>query len=391
METQGTDTLIIHLAKQFNDLPYYMTFPAFTPIPAAHDTDPTKYEQHPWATGPYQVDSDNPGVELTLKKNPYWDPKTDAARHQYPDGWDFKWGSDHLKSQQAIINGTDPVDTTSISYDNIDSTLLPQVQAGKQDQLIQGQSPCTLVVNLDTRKIPDINVRKAIAMAYPYDQLYTAAGQNPYVAEKATTFMPPSVPGYTKYPSQPGLNGTGTGDPDAAKALLQQAGKLGFQLSWYYDNTLPTPQQVSQIRADALTKAGFTVKPIGVPTKELRSHLSDYSSPVNMLQGPSGWCSDWPSGFSWFPVLFESHSITDLQSWGFQSDKTLDAQIDAIAALPSDQATAKWGALDQQLMNQYLALPRYYDKMAVVEGTGLGGTEGDGTMGMPNFENMFVK
>ncbi len=75
----------------------------------------------------------------------------------------------------------------------------------------------------------------------------------------------------------------------------------------------------------------------------------------------------------------------------FQSDKTLDAQIDAIAALPSDQATAKWGALDQQLMNQYLALPRYYDKMAVVEGTGLGGTVGDGTMGMPDFENMFVK
>src|SRR5262245_42760713 len=38
VETQGTDTLIIHLAKPFPDLPFYMTFPMFGPIPQAKDT-----------------------------------------------------------------------------------------------------------------------------------------------------------------------------------------------------------------------------------------------------------------------------------------------------------------------------------------------------------------
>src|SRR5918998_1684800 len=52
VETQGTDTLIIHLARPFSDLPFYMTFPMFTPIPKAKDTK-QDYKNHPLATGPY--------------------------------------------------------------------------------------------------------------------------------------------------------------------------------------------------------------------------------------------------------------------------------------------------------------------------------------------------
>jgi peptide/nickel transport system substrate-binding protein len=234
-------------------------------------------------------------------------------------------------------------------------------------------------------------VRKAIALAYPYDQTYKAAGLNDYVAEKASTILPPSVPGYTKYTPQPGLNGTGAGDPAAAKAALTAAGKAGFQLSWYYDNTQPIPQQVNQIKTQALQAAGFKVKAIGVATADLRSKLGDYDAPVNMGQSPSGWCSDWPTGGSWFPVLFQSHSLTDRTSWGMMSDKALDSEINAVGDLPTDQATGKWAAIDQEIMGRYVVLPLYYSKMANVEGTGLGGAEGDGTMGVPFFVNMYVK
>jgi len=97
VETQGTDTLIIHLAKKFPDLPYYLTFPMFTPIPKAKDTK-QDYQNKPMATGPYTFDSYTPGSELKLKKNPNWDPNTDPARHQYVDAWDFKWGQDDPKT-----------------------------------------------------------------------------------------------------------------------------------------------------------------------------------------------------------------------------------------------------------------------------------------------------
>jgi peptide/nickel transport system substrate-binding protein len=388
VETQGTDTLIIHLAKPFPDLPYYLTFPAFTPIPKAKDTK-QDYQNNPMVTGPYMYDSFVPGSELKLKRNPNWDPATDPARHAYPDAWDFKWGQDDVKTQQQILNSSGP-DANAINYANIDASLVQQVLGGKQEQLVQGQSPCNLVWGLDTRKIP-LEVRKAIATAWPYDAEWKAAGANPYTAERSSTILPPSIPGYQKYSPLPGLSGSGAGDPTAAKQQLQAAGKLGFEVSWYYDNTKPIPQQVSSVRADALTAAGFKVKAIGVSTADLRTKTSDYDAPVNLGQAPRGWCSDWPTGNSWFPVLFQTHSITDGQSWGMLSDKALDQEIDADSILPSDQATAKWAALDQKIMGMYVAIPFYYDKMALVKGTNVGTTQGDATVGMPFFQNMYLK
>jgi len=388
VETQGTDTLIIHLAKPFPDLPFYMTFPMFGPIPQAKDTK-DNYKNKWLSTGPYTIDSYTAGTELKLKKNPNWDASTDPVRHQYVDGWDFKWGVEDVANQKQVLASVGG-DATSINYANVDSSLVPDLQGDKKSQLLQGDSPCTIVLQMDTRKIP-LEVRKAIAKAYPYDQIWQAAGLTDLTALPATTIMPPSVAGYKKYTPLPDLTGTGTGDADGAKKMLTDAGKVGFELSWYYDNTKPISQQTTQIRKEALEKAGFTTKPIGVTTAELRSKLSDYNAPVNMGQSPSGWCSDWPTGSSWFPVLFQTHSIADGSSWGELSDPALDAEIDAAAKLPAEQAAPKWAELDEKIMGMYIAIPRYYDKMALVMGTKVGGAEGDGTMGMPFFVNMFVK
>ena len=388
VETQGTDTLIIHLAKKFPDLPYYMTFPMFTPIPKAKDTK-QDYQNNPMTTGPYMFDSFTPGSELKLKRNPNWDPNTDPARHQYVDEWDFKWGQEDVKTQQQVLNSSGP-DASALNYINIDGSLIQQVTGGKQSQLVQGQSPCTRVWQMDSRKIP-LEVRKAVAAAWPYDQIWKAAGYNPYIAEPSSTILPPSIPGYTKYPAVPYLTGTGQGDPTAAKSMLTAAGKTGFEVSYYYDNTKPISQQVSQVISDGLTAAGFKVKAIGVSTADLRTKTGDYSAPVNLGQSPAGWCSDWPTGNSWFPVLFESSSVTAGNSWGMLTDKSLDAEIEADAALPSDQASAKWGALDQKIMSMYVAIPRDYEKMAIVIGTNVGTTQGDATMGMPFFQAMYLK
>jgi peptide/nickel transport system substrate-binding protein len=389
VETQGADTLVIHLAKAFPDLPFFLTFPMFTPIPQAKDTK-QEYKNHPLATGPYMFDQFTPGSSLTLKKNPNWDPNTDPVRHQYADAWNFKWGGEIVATQTKVLNSNGD-DANAIEYEDIDASLIPKLQAGKTSQLIRGNSPCTYAINIDTRKIPDINVRKAIAKAYPWDAITKAAGLNDYIAEPASTFMPPSVPGYQKYTPYPDLSGTGPGDPAGAKAMLQQAGKLGFVLSWYFDNTKPISQQTSAIRAAALTKAGFKVRAIGVTTADLRTKISDYNAPVNLVQGPRGWCSDWPTGASWIPVLFKSSSISDGISWGFLQDKALDAKIDAVAALPSNQATGKWAALDQEIMGRYVALPWYYTKTALIQGTNVGGSVVDGTQGMPFFPNLFLK
>jgi peptide/nickel transport system substrate-binding protein len=388
VETPDANTLVIHLAKAFPDLPLYMTFPLFTPIPEAKDTK-DQYQNNPLATGPYMVDSYTKGTELKLKKNPYWKADTDAARHQYVDAWDFKWGQEDLKTQQSVLNSKGD-DANAVNYRDVDASLVKDVTGAKKDQLVTGPGPCTFFTQMDSRKIP-LEVRKAIAKAYPYDQIYTAAGLSDLIAQPASTIMSPTVPGYKKYTPLPDLAGTGKGDPDGAKAMLQAAGKLGFEVSWYYDNTKTVPQQVSQARADALTKAGFTVKPIGVTTAELRKKVGDYKAPVNLGQSPRGWCSDWPSGSTWFPVLFHSGAIDTGTAWGMIEDKSLDAEMDAVAALPPTEAASKWAAIDEKIMGMYLGLPLYYTKTALVIGTNVGGGGVDGTQGMPNVENLFLK
>jgi peptide/nickel transport system substrate-binding protein len=389
VETQGTDTLIIHLAKPFADLPFYMTFPMFTPIPKAKDNR-QDYKNHPMSTGPYMFDKYVPGTSLSLKQNPNWNANTDPVRHQYADAWTFEWGGELVSSQQKVLNSQGD-DANAVQYDEIDSTLIPQLTGEKANQLIKGESPCVYVLNIDTRKIPDINVRKAIAKAMPWDALSKANGNSDFSAEPASTFLPPGVPGHQKYTPFEDLTGTGAGDIEGAKKLLTDAGKLGFELSWYFDNTKPIPQQRSNIRAEALTKAGFKVKPIGVPTADVRAKAGDYDAPVNLDQAPRGWCSDWPTGSSWLPVLFESKSIAEGQSWGMLQDKALDAEIEEVAKLPTTDATGKWAALDQKIMGQYVALPWYYTKMAVVAGSNVGGAVGDATMGMPFFPYLYLK
>ena len=389
VETQGADTLIVHLAKPFSDLPFYLTFPMFTPIPQAKDTR-QDYQKHPLSTGPYMFDEYVPGTSLTLKKNANWDPHTDPVRHQYADAWSFKWGGEIVSTQQKVLNSSGD-DANAVQYEQIDASLVPQLAGDKVHQLVKGESPCVYTLNIDTRKITDINVRKAIAKAYPWDAISKASGNNDYTSEPASTFLPPSVPGYHKYTPFPDLTGTGAGDADGAKKLLTGAGRVGFELSWYFDNTKPIPQQISNIRADAFTKAGFKVKAIGVATADLRNRISDYDARVNLAQGPRGWCSDWPTGASWLPVLFESGAINDGVSWGFLQDPALDKKIEDVANLPTDQATGKWTALDQEIMGQYVALPWYYTKMAVITGSNIGGAVGDNTMGMPFFPELYLK
>ncbi len=102
------------------DLPFYAAFTMFTPIPKAKDTK-QNYEQKPMSTGPYMVDSYNPGTELKLVKNPNWDPTTDPVRHQYLDGYDFKFGLDTLKVQRQVLASSGP-DANALNYSNLDAT-----------------------------------------------------------------------------------------------------------------------------------------------------------------------------------------------------------------------------------------------------------------------------
>jgi len=391
VETPDDSTLVIHLAKKFDDMPFYAAFPMFTPIPQAKDTQ-KNYEQRPMSTGPYKVDSYVPGTELKLSKNPNWDPNSDPVRHQYVDAWDFKFAQDTIKAQRQVLASSGP-DANALNYSNLDSTLLSEVK--DQSQLVKGPSPCTITYPMDTRKIP-LEVRKLIAKAYPYDSWRKVAGLNPATDPPASTILPPAVPGFVKY-ELPGLNGTGKGAEDDAvaaeiKSELGKLGKANFELSWYFSIDDPISTQSSQLRQQVFEKAGFKVKTIGVPKAKLRTYVGNQDAPVNIGKTPTGWCSDWPSGTSWFPVLFRSDAIALGNSIGQLQDKALDAKIDAVSAKTPDEQLKEWTNVDKDILENYLpALPLYYSNTEAPMGKNIGHAINDPTQGLPEFTSIYLK
>lgn len=388
-EAPDAQTVVFHIAKPMQSFPYFASFTQFSPIPRAKDNK-DQYTNHPLATGPYMFKSYTKGKTMTLVKNPNWDAASDPARHQLPDSIIVTFATDTVQVQNAIL-ASKGADATTLNWDGVDATLVDQVKPGgaKAAQLVTGGGPCVSYFNLDTRKIP-FEVRKAIAYAYPYDQINKATGQTPLSYEPATTISAPTIPGMTRYKLDY-ATGQGKGDPVKAKGMLKAADKLGFELSYYYSIDRPTSAAANEVRRQALTEAGFTVKPIGMPHTEVRQKIADPNAPVNTGQGPAGWCYDWPAGDVIIPPIMSSTVLQSGQSVGFLSDATVDSEIVRITALKLEEQGVEWAKLDKDIMTRLLpTLPMTYPKENYLFGTKVHHVVNDVNIGLPDISGIWV-
>lgn len=382
-------TVVFKLAKRFETLPYFVSFNQFTPIPESKDTK-GEYQRHPLATGPYMFDQYIPGTSLSMKRNPNWDPNTDPARNAYPDAFKFNFGQDIIKTQTAILasNGDD---ATTLNWDAIDSSLVPQIEGDKKAQFEEGPSSCVFMINFDATKIKDINVRKAIGVAWPFESIHKAAGETSHSFTPASTVIPPQIAGRLDYTFE-NFNGQGDGDPAKAKEMLKAAGAEGFELSYYYTNDDDTAQKVNQVRKQALEAAGFKVNDIGAPAKERRAIVGKPNGKYNMLQSPAGWCFDWPSADSIIPPTFGTTALSQGgTTFGNTSSPEIDSEIKRILQLPIEEQGAEWGKMDKLLTEKYFyAMPAYYDKGNSVFGTKVKNVMNNPNKGMPEITKIWI-
>jgi len=394
VETPDDYTVVMKMAKPFADLPYYMTFPVFSPIPKAKDTK-ANYGLHPLASGPYKFEKYTPGKELILSKNDQWDPKSDPGRHQYVDKYDFQFGLDALQVQNRLIANKGP-DQTATTYDNVDSSTLPQIlNKEPEKRMLVGAGTCTTFRYIDMRKIPDLKVRQAIYAAYPFDNLHKASGDSTFTYEAATTIDPKVTPGWENFDVSPNkAGGKGNGDPVAAKKLLTEAGKNGFELKALLTDGDPIAAKVSAVYKQAFEAAGFKYTVQTLPKDKVRDETDNPKSDINLRGG--GWCLDWPSGGTVFPAIFDGRLIAAAPNAApnksFLNEPTVDAEMDRISALPSSQQPVEWAKMDKTLMTDYLpVIPIDYSKIAYLSGSKVGGTVMDSFAGGPDFTKLFIK
>jgi peptide/nickel transport system substrate-binding protein len=385
------DKITISMSKPFPDMPYWGTFPANGPVPSGKVSDPKTYKNKPWSTGPYMIKSFSPQKELVLEKNPNWDPATDPARTQYPDGYDFKLQQQSEKIDQIMLADSGSGQTT-LTYDDLLSQDYTQMKQQSPDRLTLGGSPCTYYWAPDNRKITNKKVREALSFAYPYKNAILAAGLIPGVnAIPATNLMPPGLPGRTEY-NVTGRQGFDS-DPAKAKALLKQANALGYEIKFLFRTDDQVNVKVKDAIVKGLTQAGFKATPVPTTTANYVAARDNVNEDINVRS--AGWCSDWPSGSTWLPTVLGSTNVDQTHSFGTNysafSNKKADQQMDAIQRMPLDQQADAWNALDKQIATKYFPLfTTYYTGIAQAHGSKIMGDNDDNTLGMPTWKNIWV-
>ena len=385
-------TLTLKMAKPFPDMPYWGAFPAMGPIPEGND-QPGVYRTHPWSTGPYMFDRYTPEKSLTLVRNPHWDPNTDPGRTQYPEKYVFDFQTDATKIDQILLADQDEGEYT-LTFDNILAADYRAFQSRAADRLKLGPMPLTSYWAPDYRQITDKRVRQALAYAYPYEDAALAGGFIQDVTRIwGTNLMPPGVPGRTAYNPLPD-HVPGTTDPERARALLEEAGALGFEVRFLFAADDVTQVRTKDVVVKALEEAGFVAAPVATTTADFSTERADPDNKsINVRQG--GWLSDWPSGGSWFPPMLQT---TDLSEEGLGSnyaafsEEEVDRRIEEILLLPVGEQPAAWNELDEYIATEYFPLIVLgYGGTAQAHGSRISGHEVDPTAGMPTWKNIWVE
>jgi len=386
---KGND-ITIKMRRPFTDMDYYASFPQFTAIPQAKD-NPQNYESHPLATGPYMFKDYKPGSSLTLVKNPNWDPSTDPGRMQAVDGWNFKFGQDTAKLENVIINDNGSAQTT-LTYDDVSASSYRQIAQDKS-RLVTGTSPCTFMWFLDMTKIKDINVRRAIGWAYPYKAAWKAGGEIIGVTRvPGTAILPPGTAGRKEYDAL-GNKGSVT-DAAKSRSLLKKAGFSPgeFEIKFLFasDDALSVAAKNEIVKG--LEAGGFKATPIASTSETIRTDRTDPKSPINVRS--SGWCSDWPTGGSWFPAQWAGDlvGVEGMPNPSNFKEADMDAMQDKILDTMSPaEAAPAWGTFDKTMeLRYYPAVNTGYDGVAMIHGSKVGGFANDNVRGMPTFARMYI-
>lgn len=190
-------------------------------------------------TGPFVLDSWKQGDSITFVRNEdYWGDKAKVAEVVFA----------YVPDTQAALNGALAGEFDVVT--GFDANLTDQIEANGDFAVVRGASTDkgTLAINSEKAPLDDIRVRQALRQAIDKEAIITAlaAGTTQYGP------IPELDPGYED------LSDVAPFDPDAAKALLEEAGVTDATITLTISSHYPTT--VSQILVSNLREVGITLK-----------------------------------------------------------------------------------------------------------------------------------
>ncbi|GAB2900721.1 ABC transporter substrate-binding protein [Streptomyces mayteni] len=390
LETPDDRTIVFHFQEPQNDLPYALATPGYAVVSAEGDTQEA-YDQDPVTSGPYQIEDYRSGRSMTLTRNEYWQPETDPARNAYPDSYEISFGHS-LEDSTARLMADNGDNQYATSFNNgLDAGNGPTVMedAEIRERLVDGFQPyvATLAINVD--RVTDERVREAIIRAVPLNGVLNAYGGT-IGGQYAGGIVSPLLPGYQEDYDPFGKLANPQGDVEGARALLEEADAVGYQLN-YVNNTAPEDQQAAVAIADALESAGFDVNRTEVPPETYYDTIGVVDSELDIYR--SSWGHDWLSAATVIPPLFDGRQIQDgASNYSHLNDEHVNSEIDRIRTITDPaEAAEEWVGLSQYIQEETLSfVPTFYYRQTILHGSRIGGATFNDDLGTIDMQRLFV-
>jgi peptide/nickel transport system substrate-binding protein len=364
IDTPNATTIVFHLNEPFADFNYVVAFPQTAPVPPNKDTG-ANYQQHPQSTGPYKFQSFSLNKQYTLVPNPEWKPSWDPQVSQL--------------ASKIIVN-------LNVNANDIDNRLLAgDIQMDQAGSGVQAAARARILstpslkassddpvngfmwfyyINTKVPPLNNVHCREAVEFAANKTNLQTAYG-GPYGGDIASTSMPPTVLGFTKFDLYHALSMPG-GDPAAAKAQLKLCGHpSGFSTNIAYRSD--RPREVASAQA-SLSSVGIKTTLKGYTAANYYGTFAGvpnyvHSHDLGLLAG--GWGPDWPDAYGWGWALFDGKAIVPAGNANISelNDPAVNNLFKKLES-SSSQATRNSisAQIDMAVMKDAVMLPAVYSK-----------------------------
>ncbi|MFF4156599.1 ABC transporter substrate-binding protein [Streptomyces sp. NPDC001678] len=390
LDTPDDKTVVFHFRSPHADTPFATAMPNIGPVKAEKDTQ-QKYDNAPFSSGPYKVGDYKVGKSLTLVRNEHWDAKSDPIRHQYADRFEISFGHQYADSTRRFL-ADQGADKNTMSFSNAVAPEMTEkvlAQADTKSRRLLEIQPYVDYISFNTSRLKDVRVRKALAYAMPNGQILQQNG-GATAGVIATNFLSPAMDGYR--PTDPfGKKAKPAGDPEKAKELLKEAGKLGQEVVYAYANT-DVQQKVQVVVVQALERAGFKVQRKEIDSNIWRTEIAKVKNDFDLYR--TSWGADWPVSSTVVPPLFDGRQIADgSQNYGHLDDAKVNAEVDRISALPDvKQAAPAWQKLADKILTEDVpGVPTFYNNQFSLWGSNLGGIKYHPVYGTVDPTAVFVK
>jgi peptide/nickel transport system substrate-binding protein len=379
-------SITFHLQEAAPDFPYAASWGTTSPIPQSQDSNPQKIDQHPFSSGPYKIQSYERGTKLVAVRNKYWRASTDPIRHNYIDELDVVIGpaQDEQTNRMIADNGDDEY---AVSIDGVSADLTPKVTGDPslKPRELAGFLPYAGRLDINTQRVKDVNVRKALNYAYPRSAYIKAIGGLAQ-AQPSHQIMSPTVAGWKNYNAYPSAGDNG----NVAKAKQLLNGQHP-RLVYAYPNTAED-QKYATVVVNGLDKAGFNIVPKAIDKDNYYTLIEAKNNKYDMY--PSNWGADWPSGSTVLPPLFAGSSIVPNggTNTAYFSAKDINDEMARLEKLPVEKASKQWGDLDEKIMKKYApCIPTFDYKELTLFGSKVHGVLlGQGNVGGPIFYDAWL-